>query len=73
MKEAYNSDVPITNEDVLVIERRMCELVMSLAIGCETNGEMTDFLWDIVEYMWLKTGMMMSCLEGSLKIATNRR
>jgi len=56
-----------------VMERKMMELSLSLAIGCDAEGNMVEFLWMICEYMWLRTGMMLSCLMGSLKIMYNRR
>ena len=71
--ETYADDIEISNLTVMTIEREMCELSTSLAIGCEPDGKMTSFLWMICEYMWLKTGMMLSCLVGTLKIIHNRR
>jgi len=71
MAETYEENVEISNLEVLKFERKMCELSLSLAIGC--NEKMAPFLWMICEYMWLKTGMMLSCLLGTLKIMNNRR
>ncbi|CAG8495880.1 18833_t:CDS:2, partial [Racocetra persica] len=70
---SYASDIEISPQTINVIERKMCELSVSLAIGCDPDGEMTPFLWMICEYMWLKTGMMLSCLLGTVKIMHNRR
>ncbi|KAF0531190.1 hypothetical protein F8M41_011890 [Gigaspora margarita] len=73
MAGSYTGDIEISPEAINVIERKMCELSVSLSIGCDVNGKMTSFLWMICEYMWLKTGMMLSCLLGTLKIMHNRR
>ncbi|CAG8718023.1 11550_t:CDS:2, partial [Racocetra persica] len=52
---SYAIDIEISPQTINVIERKMCELSVSIAIGCDTNGKMTSFLWMICEYMWLKT------------------
>ncbi|RIB30158.1 hypothetical protein C2G38_2279217 [Gigaspora rosea] len=73
MAGSYTGDIELSPQAINVIERKMCELSVSLSIGCDVNGKMTSFLWMICEYMWLKTGMMLSCLLGTLKIMHNRR
>jgi len=70
-KYATNEEVD-TNE-ILIIERKMCELGLSNIIGGDVDGKMTDYLWMILEFMWLKTGMSLSCLLGTLQIMGNRR
>ncbi|CAG8636357.1 3665_t:CDS:1, partial [Dentiscutata erythropus] len=70
---SYTGDIEMSLEAINVIERKMCELTVSLSIGCDADGKMVSFLWMICEYMWLKTGMMLSCLLGTLKIMHNRR
>ncbi|CAG8523817.1 7318_t:CDS:1, partial [Scutellospora calospora] len=70
---SYTGDIEISPQAINVIERKMCELITSLAIGCDANGKMASFLWMICEYMWLETGMMLSCLLGTMKIMHNRR
>lgn len=69
----YLEGTHVTNENVLRIERQITELSVALALKCGMDGQMTEFLWKVVEYMWLETGMMYSCLTGSAKIMKNRR
>ncbi|CAG8780236.1 1589_t:CDS:2, partial [Gigaspora rosea] len=57
MAGSYTGDIELSPQAINVIERKMCELSVSLSIGCDVNGKMTSFLWMICEYMWLKTGM----------------
>ncbi|CAG8460631.1 18952_t:CDS:1 [Dentiscutata erythropus] len=68
---SYTGDIDISPQAINVIERKMCELSVSLSIGCDIDGKMTSFLWMVCEYMWLKTGMMLSCLLGTVKIMHN--
>ncbi|KAF0431159.1 hypothetical protein F8M41_005439 [Gigaspora margarita] len=70
---SYTGDTEISPQAINVIERKMCELSVSFSIGCDADGKMTSFLWMICEYMWSKTGMMLSCVLGTLKIMRNRR
>ncbi|CAG8660132.1 42114_t:CDS:2 [Gigaspora margarita] len=73
MAGSYTGDIEISPQAINVFERKMIELSTSLSIGCDVNGKMASFLWMICEYMWLKTGMMLSCTLGTLKIMHNRR
>ncbi|CAG8790640.1 16261_t:CDS:1, partial [Gigaspora rosea] len=70
---SYTGDTEISLQTINVIEHKMCELSVFLSIGCDTDGKMTSFLWMICEYIWLKTGIMLSCVLGTLKIMRNRR
>lgn len=73
MTKNYIDNTEISPREINIIERKICELSTSLSIGCGVDGKITSFLWMICEYMWLNTGMMLSCLIGTIKIMHNRK
>jgi len=69
----YLNDEEITPEEAAMMERKICELSVSFAVGMNPDGKLATFCWKIVEYMYLKTGMMLSSVLGTLKIIEKRR
>ncbi|MFE4632313.1 hypothetical protein ACFRJ1_02885 [Streptomyces sp. NPDC056773] len=72
IENSYLSDEVIPEADILRLERQACELIASCALGCDpADSRMTSFLWSLLEYMCLKTGMYLSASIGSLEVMQN--
>ncbi|MFI5541735.1 hypothetical protein ACIA5H_35695 [Nocardia sp. NPDC051900] len=74
IENAYFREAEFSESHVLKLEQQLCELITSCALGCDpADTRMTDFLWMLLEYMFLKSGMYLSAAMGALKIMHNRR